>query len=505
MDIGDASPQEIRWWTAVLAPGRGWEATLVVGKQTFWSPWSIRVESGPRLIVPRGNDALPSTRVRSSPRLIAPRGNDAVPSTRALTNRTPSFAEAFSFLNNFCSRHNIGDQSDAALAAVLLLPTMGKTRKGLMLPAVVVSDQPPSPHFLAQIPLASHLPANWMPHLRRHIDKLMTLSCYNKGIRPMLLGAFYNPDIECNAVSPWLQGTLAVLNALTSGGKPLLIARMLMDRNPNVAFLWVGATVLGLQHYLFEEVRHGHIPASHLSAEWSGKVQSFVQQPVSSPMVAPGSGTISRADEGRLLHLAQTKGRTAVPRCPWKPFGATPLEDTDVAVRLHADCVGHGLQYRGLVWNCVGGRVESGGWDGNLNRNGDLRPALLPVLVASEETSVDFSRLSIDDEVLSARATRIMFGWLRTGGFAEGERGIWQHEWFQASHWRLGDRASSPSEESSERESTCRSELSFQSQVHPAEDDNRSELDGQEEEGLPALSAPIPNTTDTAAHLTSNR
>ena len=203
VDIGDASPQEIRWWTAVLAPGRGWEATLVGGKQTFWSPWSIRVESGPRLIVPRGNDALPSTRVRSSPRLLAPRGNNAVPSTRALTNRTPSFAEAFSFLNNFCARHNIGDQSDAALAAALLLPTMGKTRKGLMLPAVVVSDQPPSPHFLAQVPLASHLPASWMPHLRRHLDKLMTLSCYSKGIRPMLLGAFYNPDIECNAVSPW--------------------------------------------------------------------------------------------------------------------------------------------------------------------------------------------------------------------------------------------------------------------------------------------------------------
>ena len=365
----------------------------------------------------------------------------------------------------------------------MLLPTMGKARKGLKLPAVVVSDQPPSPKFLAQIPLISNLPASWMPHLRRHIDKLMTLSCYNKGVRPMLLGAFYNPDIECNAVSPWLQGTLKVLDAIASGGKPLLMARMFMDRNPNVAFLWVGATVLGLQQDLLEEVRHGHIPTSHLSAAWSGKVQSFVQQPVSNPPVASGSGTISRADEGRLLHLTQTNGRTAVPRCPWRPFGTTPLEDTDVGVRLHADCTRHGLQYQGLVWTCAGGKVASGGCDGNLNRDSGLDPELLSAVAASDKNKVDFSGLRIDDEVFSARATRIMFGWLRPrGAFAERERGIWQHEWFQAWRWRLGDGASSPSEESSERESPCRSELSFKSQDRSAKDNGRRKLGGRKGE-----------------------
>ncbi len=448
-----------------------------MGKETFWSPWSIRVESGPRMIVPRRNDTVASTRVRSTPRLVEPQGNGARPSNQTLT--PPSFAEAFSFLNNFCARHDIGDQSDAALAAVLLLPTMGKAKKGMQLPAVVVSDQPPSPHVVAQIPLISDLPAKWMPRIRRHIDKLMTLSCYNKGVRPMLLGAFYNPDIECNAVSPWLQGTMKILSAIIRGGEPLLMARMLMDRNPNVAFLWIGAAVLGLHHDILEEVRHGHIPCSHLSAEWSGKVQSFVQQPVSNPAVAPDSGAISRADEGRLLHLTQTKGRISVPRCPWKPFGTTPLEDTDVGVRIHANCAGHGLQYQGLVWTCTGGKLDSGGCDGILQGDRNPCPAPPPVIAASECNEVDFSGMNIDDEVFSARATRIMLGWLRPrGAFAESERKIWQHQWFQAWHWRFGDGASSPSEESSERESPCPSELSFRSQDSSAKVDGGDDGDG---------------------------
>ncbi len=284
VDIGPASPQETRWWTAVLAPGRGWEATLSVERETFWSPWAVRVQSGPRLVVPRNDD---------SP-LFA----------RATTNLTPTFAEAFGFLNNFCTRHNIGDQSDAALAAVLLLPTMGQTRKGLRLPAVVI-DQPsqfqsegltthshPPPQTTQPGGSSPDLPnsspfqgQNWFPYMSRHLDRLMTLSCYTKGVRPMLLSAFYNPNIQCNAVSPWLQATMAMIDVLIDDGKPLIVARMLMDRNPNAALLWIGATVLGLQDNILEEVRHGHIPTNHLSAEWSGKIQSFIQQPVQGPLV----------------------------------------------------------------------------------------------------------------------------------------------------------------------------------------------------------------------------
>lgn len=70
---------------------------------------------------------------------------------------------------------------------------------------------------------------------------------------------------------------------------------MLMDRVPNVTFLWLGATILNLRKKLLRSVRFGQIPIDLHSAVWSGTVQSFIQQPVSNPLVADGH--MSRADE----------------------------------------------------------------------------------------------------------------------------------------------------------------------------------------------------------------
>ncbi len=449
VDIGPASPQETRWWSAILAPGRGWEAALSVGRETFWSPWSVRVQSGPRLVVPRTDDST----------FFA----------RATTNLTPSFAEAFGFLNNFCTRHNIGDQGDAALAAVLLLPTMGAARKGLHLPAVVITNQPS--HFEpAGSTTHSHPPPratqldgsapgspnsspfqepNWFPYMRHHLDRLMTLSCYTKGVRPMLLSAFYNPNVGCNAVSSWIQATMTMIDALIVRGETLIVARMLMDRNPNVALLWIGATVLGLQNNILEEVRRGHIPTNHLSAEWSGKIQCFIQQPVQGPLVPGGhDGAVSLADQCRLLYLARAEDRWRDPRCPWSPFGVTPLEDTDVEVRLHAECAGHGLRYRGFMWNCLNGRVSGGGgscpdWNSSNQPSG----LLSSVIEVCREQSVDYKGLCFEDAFVSAKATRRIFGWLRgKTGYAQGERAIWQHEWIRtpefAAEWHVASETS---------------------------------------------------------------
>lgn len=393
LDLGNASREEARWWAAVVAPGRGWEATLVVGLETFWSPWSIRVQSDPCFVIPRNNDTVPES-------LSTP----------------PSFIEALTYLDKFCVRHNIVDQSHAALAAVLLLPTMGDRMGGLYLPAVVLSDGSPHPQRDDPIPDHRH---DWLYQNPNHLDKLLTLGCFVKGVRPMLLGAFYNPNIECNAVSSWLQGTMTVLHALAESKRPLTIGRMLMDRNPAVALLWVGATILGLQGKLLRDAELGNIPPNNLSAEWSGKVQSFIQQPVSRPLVV--DGVVSLADQCRILYLSQTKGRIQPPTCPWRPFGSTPLEDVDSKVQLHANCAGHGLRYMGFTWNCAGHRLFVSTVEGVEHRK---CPA------------VDYRGLQLQMESQSGKATQSIFKWLRgRNGLTHGEKEILQHEWFKSERW----------------------------------------------------------------------
>ena len=127
---------------------------------------------------------------------------------------------------------------------------MGSGR-GLQLPALTTGRQTRLDSFALQQQspdFSCGLRHGWA-HPGDDLDRLITLSCHVKGIRPLLLSSFYNPSIDCNAVTPWLKGALAAIDALAQDS-PLVLGRMLMDRQPKVAPLWLGATVLGLQKRL---------------------------------------------------------------------------------------------------------------------------------------------------------------------------------------------------------------------------------------------------------------
>jgi hypothetical protein len=204
---------------------------------------------------------------------------------------------------------------------------------------------------------------------------------------------------------------------------------MLMDRVTQVAPLWLGATIPGLQKELLQDVRHGLIPIDIPSAVWSETIQSFLQQPVSSPPVY--HGRISRADKCRLLFLSRTGLHDRVPVCQWRPFGATPIDDTDIEVRLHARCKSHALWYQSFSRDCAEGSVE----DRPVKRGGTARNTTTPLerkrLTSPEQIPVSYGGLDRERETGSENATRQIFGWLRVEGYAADEREIWEHEWFR--------------------------------------------------------------------------
>ena len=404
VDIGPASLEETRWWAAVLAPRQGWQSTMRDGR--LMSPWSILLRTGHSFVLQTTNPSFPSP----------------------LRSLAVSFTAACLFLNRFCLRHNIMDQSHAALAAVLLLPCFGKNRAfQFQLPhpkldnreqasGIAISQQSFSPKY-----------QEYDRHKEGHLDRLLTLSCNTRAIRPMLLSSFYEPSVNCNLVAPWLQGATAAIDAMAHG-KPHILGRMLMEREPSVAFLWVGATILRLQETLLKDVRHGQIPADLHSAVWSGTVQSFLQQPVSSPLVT--NGYISRADECRLLFLSHSDQYARVPICQWRPFGVTAVGDVDLEVRIHAECGNHWLQYRGFSWDCADGisRFQSPG----LVTEYCPSPcrASTKSLVDKRRISIVYDGLNREKEVVSENATRSIFGWLRFDGYARHEKDLWHHKWF---------------------------------------------------------------------------
>ncbi|KAH7008748.1 hypothetical protein EDB80DRAFT_717336 [Ilyonectria destructans] len=400
--IGNASPEEARWWAAVLAPGQGWQAHMQLEQSTSLSPWSIHLQPSPGFVLLHTTDDLPSS------------------------HPAASFSDASTYLDNFCTRHNIMDQSHAALASVLLLPSMSGFHT-LRLPAPRVSDW----RNATDLPIGCpdrKLQHDWM-HKDHHIDKLLTLSCNTRSIRPMLLSAFYEPSIECNAITPWLQGTLAAIEHL-AGHNPYIIGRMCMERAPGVAFLWLGSLILGLQERLLQDVRFGQIPIDLPSAVWSGTVQSFIQQRVSKPLVT--GGYVSRADECTLLFLSQSGHHARIPVCQWKPFGATPFEDVDIEVRVHEGCEDHQLQYKGILWGCEDDKFEF-----QSSQEADSQDLSDHSLTKAPDDAgpmrICFEELDRKREAISENATRSIFGWLRFDGYARHEEDIWKHEWFDMS------------------------------------------------------------------------
>ncbi|KAH6956548.1 hypothetical protein DER45DRAFT_585241 [Fusarium avenaceum] len=382
IQLGDVSPQETRWWAAVLAPGQGWQANMAYEQQIFLAPWSIRLQQDFRVALLHMTDPVP-------------------------LHSAATFSDASQYLDRFCVQHDITDQSQASLASVLLLPSMGSL-KCLRLPLPRGNITIPS--RLASNTSDEKLNHDWT-HQRQHIDKLITLSCNTRGILPLLLSVFYEPRIECNAVTPWLQGTLAAIKHV-AGNNAYVVGHMYMERSPRLAFLWLGCIVLGLQDKILQGVHFGQIPIDIHSAAWSGTVQSFIQQRVSNPLTT--DGCISRADECRLLFLSQSEGHVRIP------------------VRVHHQCEDHWLQYKGIDWECEDGNLEFQSSQNEGSRNDPGESLVRQARTTSVEVS-HYAELDQDREAISENATRSIFGWLRLDGYTKGERNIWNHEWFDMS------------------------------------------------------------------------
>lgn len=404
--LGDAKDEEARWWASVLAPGQGWEAQTQSQGTKNLSPWSIDLQWDQEFILRRTSG--------NSLSFASP----------------PKFREARNYLEKFCIRRNIADQSQAALSAVLLIPARSSSRK-LSLPFPHIDE---SGWFRSsEVPCSrdfSDMECKWTRD-DCQMDKLLTLSCNVRGIRPMLLSTFYEPSIECNAVTPWLQGTITAIERL-GGSNPYWISRMCMERAPTIGFLWLGVCVLGLHQCFLQDLRFGQIPIDLHSAAWSRSIQSFIQDRSSVPLSK--NGYVSRADECKLLYLSQSNTHARLPLCQWKPFGATAIEHTDFEVRNHLSCNYHQLRYEGFSWKCQGGTYEfqsSAQSHDSFKITNDRHDR--ESCDSTNSISICFQGMNREREALSENATRNILRWLRPDGYAPGEAELWKHEWFEPS------------------------------------------------------------------------
>ncbi|KAJ5135140.1 uncharacterized protein N7515_004418 [Penicillium bovifimosum] len=307
IDVGhDVEAAEAAWWRSILWSGGGWEITTDYNKRTYCSPWSV---------------------------MLSDNANMGIAEDHLISKEEPPSSDvALEYLARFCSRHRLYGQCSVALVAALYIPLISGDSISLPVPESALQHGPSS---------LSQKSSNLVKEYSKSLSRYMMLSCNAWGMRSLISSTFFNPKVECNLASAWLNPIFAVTTPLIQGEKPLTLAKVLAYRQPRLASLWLGAIIVGLANSTIRNIRIGLTATELNAAAWTGTLQSFIT-------MEPGCNDgqmIRREDECRLLFITACDGYTRIPIQPWKPFGETRLLDTELAVQQHAACRCHCLKY----------------------------------------------------------------------------------------------------------------------------------------------------------------
>ncbi|TVY61264.1 hypothetical protein Focb16_v013816 [Fusarium oxysporum f. sp. cubense] len=398
INLGAVSEGAAQWWTALLSVERGWSATMSNKEgRCLHSPWSISLE--PEI-----------------PILISVEGKST---TSASADVSTTLSEVYSYLAEYCSVHRIDDDVYlASLSGALMISASKYDGRSIALPV-------PDAHWGEKMEedRRQHQTSSTLTGINNvQFDRLMTLSCNAKGTRALLTSVFCEVEVSSNIYGMWLQGSFAVLDTIKN---PHSLLEILIRRDPDIGFLWLGSFITGGNDKALREGRAGWWNIDLGAAAWTGTLMSFIQMPV--PQFATDTRSISRADECRLLSLCHDINYTIPPLFPFPPFGSTAIEDTNIDVHEHILCGwDHGLRFSHLTWHCSDGtKVQQGPKVSSMAtrlKNGVLQGSV-------PEVEVDYEEYDSEDEN-SEMVTRNIFTWLRgDDGFPVAERAIREHEW----------------------------------------------------------------------------
>lgn len=399
IDVGEVDESVARWWSAILAPNEGWKATV---KQTpqggFLAPWSVSRTCETQFSI-KNKGTLSS---------------DPDP--------TPLSSErAFEALLGFARLHGLQDQFPIALTIALTIPTHKYYR---------LSAKLPLPRVTGSRPIDPPWDAEWM-NLKEDLPYYMTLSCSPEVMMSTFCGAFWEQDVPCNLVSPWLNPTInEVLDTLPEDEIEVL-AFIGAIRQPCFSAFWIGAIASGLGPEILHRVRGGHPPLDRVAFPWTGCPQSFMDVAGSGPYTCKDPNYILREDVWRLTNYPSTEGDNESyqhgPRVPWAPCGASLTKDCALYVTVHLDCPRHGYEYDHWVWYLP---------DGSIIQDRGFSERITPAVSESHfdnihlKTCREFGRTQLDQEA-SREASGQVFLWFFFGGEGLPSERIYQEEWLK--------------------------------------------------------------------------
>lgn len=149
----------------------------------------------------------------------------------------PSSKKAFEYLSQFSQRHNLGSQLPVALATALIFPIHNYHGTAIRLPL------PDGNNTQQGIGSVYSTALDWST-VKDELPYYMALSCNPEVVISALCGMFWEPNITCNMVSPWLHPILEEIPesqrfSTAPGFYYEILAIMSSFRQPRLFTLWL--------------------------------------------------------------------------------------------------------------------------------------------------------------------------------------------------------------------------------------------------------------------------
>ena len=397
-----------RWWTAILAPKQGWQAIISEEDGSFQAPWAVSLDASlPFVLRWKESNTLPSTLVDVE---------------------VPSACQAFEFLKMFSSFRNLDDQMSAAFMAALTIPTHNYFRSIVRLPFPISAANDQMDHSRAYT-------STCVIHFGE-LPFFMSLSCNITVVTSCLCALFWNEDVPCNLVSPWLHPVLNELSKCIDVEASRLhyhelLSYMCAIRRPSIFPLWVGASISGLAPKVLSLVESGISELDPVAYPWTGCPQSFMEITLPKTICKSPNGDITRADAWRLRYLPPTLDDdlhyNQPPLAPWKPVGWTKWQNCELRVQAHRQCKRHRLVYVGWSWILIDGRTKS--------EKGHVSSPItnsVPASAIKPRSKIAFVSVPLSSsQTASQNASRNVFQWTTINGHGIPQESAYRDDWLE--------------------------------------------------------------------------
>ncbi|SPJ80262.1 uncharacterized protein FTOL_08654 [Fusarium torulosum] len=422
IDLEGASPSLVRWLCAILSPTMGWQAD----GYTHLPPWAASFNTDIRLVV----EAPDMAKDICSP---------------------PDSHEATALLIELCRLFDLGSKltevSDleplpphkASFLAVLALPFYNslKLQPQLPRPRLVKSRDNGTFNTSHEKQIHEYL---------YHVRYFMTFSAHPISIGSIIWSVFWQPDVDCNLVGPWLASVLETLDQTIAQKEVEVLLKVFLSRRPRIGLWWVALFLLGdpalfdlIRRYMTTlEEKYGFgslsFPDPMVSA-WTGSRQSFIDFD-NDHVYMKTSDLVSAADLLRCRFNFKLQN-SASTTCSWRPFGVIKKELVELESwpQLETKCT---RRYSKFVWYLgkdfskfdEGFRTDTTQYITNVPDN-------LEMHTCTAHSEKDYY---VDKRCLSKKSTRNMMvslvedarggrHWTNTGLQVRMERLRWLYEW----------------------------------------------------------------------------